>query len=501
MLTVLPSIAIHLETGNILLLLSILVLAAILISRLGAKFGVPAMLLFLIVGMVAGPDGIGIEISNHELAEFLGHLGITIILLSGGLGTSLEETRPVMKKGIVLSAVGLSVTVLAVGFFIFHVLGDRVGGIGSTLLGCFLIGSVLSSTDSPSVFSVLRSRRLHLRENLDPVLELESGGNDPMAYTLTILLIQIITSVDRFALKGGSWLIGGGIVVLTLAWQVISGIGIGIAVGYGSRWLIRKVRLNGGPLNSILILTLALLSNGLASLLGGNGLMALYTAAIIIGNTPDLPFKKDILKFFDGITWMAQLLMFLLLGLLARPSHMPAVLGPALLIGVFLVFVGRPLGVFLSLLPFRDLSFKARLYISWAGIKGAGPILFALCTVLAGIEGASELFNIVFCITLLSLLIQGTTLVPLAHKLDLCIEDDPEVETFGMEIPEEMGMLRDHTVEEEDLVRGSTLRDMHLPHGIRVMMVRRGDKYIVPHGSLELQPGDRLVIMMGDTEE
>ncbi len=501
MLSILPAIAIKLDTGNILLLLSVLVLAAILISRLGAKYGVPGMLLFLIIGMVAGPDGIGIEVRNHELAEFLGHLGVTVILLSSGLETSLAHTKSVMKQGLTLSTLGLLLTVLATGLFLFFVLGDRIGAAGKTVLGCLLLACILASTDSPSVFSVLRSKRMHLRENLDPLLELESGSNDPTAFALTLLLVPIITSADRFALKDGSWLLGIGYVLLMLVWQVASGFGIGVGIGHATRWLMRRINLQSGPLYSILILTLALLANGLASLIGGNGLVALYVAAIVIGNTPDLPFKKDVHKFFEGVTWLAQLLMFLLLGLLAQPSAMPAVLGPAVLLGLFLILVGRPLGVFLSLLPFKRLSFRAKLYISWAGMKGAGPILFALCAFLGGVEGGSELFNLVFCVTLLSLLIQGTTLVPAARLLDLCIEEDPEVETFGMEIPDEMGMLRDHTVAEEDLARGRTLRDLRLPHGIRVVMVRRGGKFIVPHGSLELQVGDRLVILMGDTED
>ena len=501
MLSVLPAIAIHLGTGNILLLLSVLVLAAILISRLGAKYGVPGMLLFLILGMLAGPDGLGVEIGNHELAEFLGHLGITVILLSGGLETSLHETRPVMKQGLILSVLGLVMTVLSTGFFIYFVLGSRVGSAGASLLGCFLIAAILSSTDSPSVFSVLRSKRLHLRENLDPILELESGSNDPMAYSLTLTLVAVITGTGVLGLKVGSGFVGVLVVLLSLVWQVAAGIGVGIGVGYGARWLMNRVHLESGPLYSILILTLALLANGLASLIGGNGLMALYVAAIVIGNMQDFPFKKDVGKFFESITWLAQLLMFLLLGLLARPSHMPAVLGPALLLGVFLVFVGRPLGVFLSLLPFRRLSLRARTYISWAGMKGAGPILFAMCAVLSGVEGGSQIFNIVFCIALLSLLVQGMTLVPVARKLDLCIEDDPEVESFGMEIPEEMGMLRDHIVTEEDLVKGPTLRDLHLPHGIRVVMVRRDGRFIVPHGSLALHVGDELVIIMGDSDD
>ena len=262
----LPAIAIHLGTGNILLLISLLVLVAILISRLGARFGVPGMLLFLIVGMLAGPDGLGIEITNHELGEFLGHLGITIILLSGGLSTSYVEARPVLKKGLSLSTLGLFITALATGFFIFYVLGDRVGQAGSTLLGCFLMAAVMSSTDSPTVFSVLRSRRIHLRQHLDPVLELESGTNDPMGYTLTLLLVAIINSTHGLTLKGGSWLLGSGALLLMLIWQIGMGIGIGIGVGFGARWLVRRIRMQSGPLYSILILAAALLANGLVSL-------------------------------------------------------------------------------------------------------------------------------------------------------------------------------------------------------------------------------------------
>jgi cell volume regulation protein A len=180
---------------------------------------------------------------------------------------------------------------------------------------------------------------------------------------------------------------------------------------------------------------------------------------------------------------------------------MHTILLPALLIGAFIMFIARPAGILISLLPFRGLSFRAKILTSWVGLKGAGPILFALYTVIEGVDGSKEIFNIVFTITLLSLLIQGMTISPMAKLLKLSIDDDPEVETFGMEIPEEMGMLRDHLVEETDLENGDTLRDLHLPHGIRVVMVRRDQKYIVPHGSLKLIPGDKLLILLGDTED
>ena len=272
-------------------------------------------------------------------------------------------------------------------------------------------------------------------------------------------------------------------------------------MGYGARWLLARIHLQSSPLYAILILSIALFANGAASFIGGNGLLALYICAIIIGNTRDMPARKEVLIFFEVITWLSQLMMFLLLGLLAKPSQMHTVVVPAILIGLFLMLIARPAGIMLSLLPFKGLSFRAKLLTSWVGLKGAGPILFALYTVIEGVDGSNEIFNIVFTITLLSLLLQGMTISPMARLLNMSIDDDPEVETFGMEIPEEMGMLRDHIVSPEDLENGETLRDLHLPHGIRVMMVRRDEKYIVPHGSMKLMVGDRLVIIMGDTDD
>ena len=491
---------IDLSSGNLILFVSILMFVAILMAKVGTKYGVPTMLLFLIIGMIAGEDGIGIKIDNLKVAEFLGHLAMTIILLSGGLETSLEETRPIIKKGISMSTLGVFITILVTGSFIWFVFGNRIGGGGKTLMGCFLLATVLSSTDSASVFSILRSRRLTLRENLGPLLELESGSNDPMAYVLTILLVQIMESLENLTGASGTWnVIFTGVWVLVK--QIIIGFGVGMALGYGARWLLVRIQLHTSPLYAILILSIALFSNGAASYLGGNGLLALYVSAIVIGNTKDLPFKKDVLLFSDGITWLAQLMMFLLLGLLARPSQMGVIMWPALIIGVFIMLIARPAGIILSLLPFKGLSFRAKLLASWVGLKGAGPILFALYTVLEGVDGSNEIFNIVFTITLISLLIQGMTLSPMAHLLNMSIDDDPEVETFGMEIPEEMGMLRDHIVNDEDLTNGETLRDLHLPHGIRVVMVRRDNRFLVPHGSMKLMAGDRLVILMGDTDD
>ena len=489
-----PLLMVNLLSEHMLLLCSILIFAAVLVTKVGSRYGVPSLLLFLLLGMVAGKDGLGVRFDDFGLAEGIGHFAMTIILFTAGLETPIHETRPVLRQGTLLSTLGVLLTVLFSGLFIWLVFGTARN---TPLAACFLLAAVMGSTDSASVFSVLRSKKLHLRENLGPMLELESGSNDPMAYILTIVLTQVMTG-SQSAMSAGSQVMDCfGLVFL----QVFVGAAVGFGVGAAGRWLIGRLQLAGSPLYAILILSLGFFANGIAGLLMGNGLLALYVTAIIIGNRADLPHRKEILHFFDGMTWLMQLVMFLMLGLLASPSKMLPMILPALVIGLFMIFVARPASVFLSLLPFRGLSFRAKVFTSWVGLKGAGPILFALCPVVAGLEGADDMFNIVFLITLISLLLQGMTLSPVARMLRLSYEEDPKVETFGMEIPEEMGMLRDHTVTEEDLQGGATLRDLGLPHGIRVMMVRRGDSYLVPHGSMPLEVGDRLVIIMGDSDD
>ena len=489
---------IGISTGNLILLISFLMFVAILMAKVGTKFGVPTMLLFLVLGMLAGQDGVGIRIDNPRVAEFLGHLAMTIILLTGGLETSLPETKPILTKGISISTLGVFFTILFTGLFLFYTFSGKISG--TTIWGCLLVAAVVSSTDSASVFSILRNKRLTLRENLGPLLELESGSNDPMAYVLTILLVNILETVNSSSGTTGTWniILFGALVLLK---QIAIGFAVGLTLGYAARWLLIRIHLQSSPLYSILILSIALFSNGAASFIGGNGMLALYVCAIIIGNTKDLPSRKEVLLFFEGITWLSQLMMFLLLGLLAKPSQMHTVLLPALILGLFLMLIARPAGIMLSLLPFKGLTFRAKLLVSWVGLKGAGPILFALYAVIEGVNGSNEIFNMVFIITLMSLLVQGMTISPMARLLNMSIDDDPDVETFGMEIPEEMGMLRDHIVSEADLEGGDTLRDLHLPHGIRVVMVRRDAKYLVPHGSMKLMEGDRLVIIMGDTDD
>lgn len=493
-MTPLSIFSVNLLSEHLLLLASVLIFIAILVTKVGSRLGAPSLLLFLLLGMAFGPDGLGLHFDDYELAESIGHFAMTIILFAAGFETSLSETKPVFKAGSLLSSLGVIITVMLTGLFILFI-GGKTGGYD--LMACLLLAAVMASTDSASVFSVLREKKLRLKQNLGPLLELESGSNDPMAYMLTILLVGFFAEGGLQSYNGWELAFSG---VLLLALQIIVGLAVGNAVGYASKWLLERVHFSGA-LTSILVLSLGFFANGIASLLYGNGLLATYVVAIIIGNKVKLPSKKVILNFFGGFTWLMQLVMFLMLGLLARPTLMLPVLLPAILIGLFMILIARPASVFLCLLPFKNFSFKAKAYVSWVGLKGAGPILFALCPIVAGLERSSEMFNIVFVITLLSLLLQGGTLGKMAGWLKLGDNEPAAPETFGLDVPEEMGMMRDHIVTEEDLSNGATLRAIHLPHGIRVMMVRRNGKFLVPHGSMELIPGDHLIIIVGESDD
>ncbi len=490
--------SVDLISENLLLLASVLVFVAVLITKVGVKLGAPSLLLFLLLGMLVGSEGLGLKFEDYEIAESIGHFAMTVILFTGGFETVLSETKPVMKRGIMLSTVGICITVVLTGLFIYFATGRIIADTGVSILACFLVAAVMSSTDSTSVFSVLNGKRLRLRSNLAPLLELESGSNDPVAYILTILMVKFMTEPSLQGLATWVSVVSGIIMVL---FQILVGVAVGFGVGFGAKWLLSRIRLENNSLMGILVLSTGFFANGLASVLGGQGLLAIYIAAVIISNKADIARKKEIAKFFDGITWIMQLAMFLILGLLARPSSMVSVALPAILTGLFLIFVARPASVFLTLAPFRGVKFKEKLFVSWVGLKGAGPILFALYPVVHEVQGAGDIFNVVFIVSLMSLILQGMSLTPVAKWLNLSYPEDPEVESFGMELPEEMGMLSDHIVTPDDLSAGKTLREMHLPHGIRVMMVKREGKFLVPHGSMELMEGDHLIIVMGESDD
>ena len=471
---------------NILMIGSILIFSSILISKTGYRFGIPTLLLFLVVGMLFGSDGLGLQFNSASDAQFIGMMALSIILFSGGMDTKYSDIKPVLTPGIVLSTAGVLLTTLLTGVFIFYISDWNQTNIELTLLTSLLLASTMSSTDSASVFAILRSQKMNLKHNLRPMLELESGSNDPMAYMLTIVLIQVISSGSHpdFLL-----------ITKDLLVQFFFGGVIGYAMGRFSVWLINRINLSNSSLYSILLLSLVFITFTITDQLKGNAYLAVYIMGVILGNTK-LAFRKEINTFMSGLTWLFQIIMFLTLGLLVNPHEMLDLAAVALLIGAFMIIVARPLSVFLCLLPFRNITAKGKLFVSWVGLRGATPIIFATYPVLAQIEGSQQLFNIVFFITLLSLVVQGMTITKAAKLLHLDLPAPKEGNEFGVELPDEIDTrLNDLTLTPEMLATQNKLADMQIPKGTLVMLVKRGSEFLIPNGQMELKPGDKLLLI------
>lgn len=471
---------------NILLVGSVLIFTSILISKTGYRFGIPTLLLFLLVGMAFGSDGLGIQFNSASDAQFIGMMALSIILFSGGMDTRYSDIKPVLKQGILLSTVGVLVTTLLTGLFIYFLSNHTQANIELTLLVSLLLAATMSSTDSASVFSLLRSQRMNLKYNLRPMLELESGSNDPMAYMLTIVLIQVIGSGSNFDIV---------IILKDLFLQFLFGGVLGYAFGKFSVWLINKIELSNSSLYPILLLSIIFITFTLTDLVKGNGYLAVYIAGMIVGNAR-LAYRKETNTFMNGLTWLFQIIMFLTLGLLVNPHEMIDIAVTALLIGIFMILIARPVSVFLCLLPFKGISNKARIFISWVGLRGAVPIIFATYPVIAQIPGSNQLFNTVFFITLLSLIIQGMTISKMARWLKLDLPEEKEGNEFGVKLPEEIDThLDDITLTEDMLTVGNRLADMNIPKGTLVMLIKRGNEFIIPNGQIELHAGDKLLVM------
>ena len=471
---------------NVLLIGAILIFCSILISKTGYRFGIPTLLLFLLVGMGFGSDGLGLQFDSASDAQFIGMMALSIILFTGGMDTKLHDIRPVLAQGILLSTIGVLVTTLLTGAFIYFLSSSTSADIALPLLTSLLLAATMSSTDSASVFNLLRSQKMNLKENLRPMLELESGSNDPMAYMLTIAFIQVVAS-------GSDLSIGG--VAKDLLVQFFFGGVIGFAFGKFSVWLINKIELSNASLYPILLLSLVFITFTTTDLLKGNGYLAVYIAGVVVGNAR-LAFRKEVNTFMNGLTWLFQIVMFLSLGLLVNPHEMLDVAWIAVLIALFMILVARPVSVFLCLLPFRGMSHRARWFVSWVGLRGAVPIIFATYPVVAGIPGSQQIFNVVFFITLLSLIIQGMTISAGARMLHLDLPQEKEGNEFGVELPEEIdSQLMDQTLTAEMLKNGNRLADMDIPKGTLVMLVKRGNEFIIPNGQVELYEGDKLLFI------
>lgn len=470
----------------ILLVASVLMLAGILAGKVGTRLGVPALLVFLMTGMLFGSLGLGLEYNDTALTQFAGTIALAVILFFGGFETKLAEIRPVLAPGIMLSTVGVLLTTLFFGAFLYWLGTFSFFTIHLSFPIALLLAATMSSTDSASVFGLLRTQNMHLKEGLKPILELESGSNDPMAYMLTMALIQGLTGDHS----------GTGVQILTsFVLQFAVGGIMGYLMGRLSVLFVNKMNIDNEALYPITLLCGIFLTYSTTTLLMGNGFLAVYIMGVVAGNRK-LVHRKSIMTVFDGGTWLLQIGLFILLGLYVDAEHLLEVAPFALLAGVFMILVARPLATFLSLSFFPRISMRGKSFLSWVGLRGAVPIIFATYPQMANIEGADTLFSIVFFITLLSLLLQGSTLPLMARLLGLDEEMKEEVSLFGVEIPQHTGtQMEERSVDYAMLVDGHRLMDLDLHEGELVILVKRGDEYMVPKGKLELQEGDVLLIV------
>jgi len=456
-----------------LLFFALVLLCCVAAGRLSGKVGVPALLLFLALGMLCGVDGpLGLSFDDFALAERVCSVALIFIMFYGGFGTRWEAAKPVAVRAVVLSTAGVVVTALCTAAFCRWGLGMSAGE-------SFLTGAVISSTDAASVFSILRARKLGLKENTASLLELESGSNDPCSYLMTVVGLSLLGAGEGQAL----W--------VTVASQVCLGVLLGCAVAFGAIFLLKKLDFSESGMDIVFVFAAAVLAYALPAAVGGNGYLGTYLAGILMGNAA-IPRKRSLVPFFDGVTGLAQMVLFFLLGLLATPSDIPAVLPAALGVTVFLTFVSRPAAVFLLLKPFRC-SLRQCLLVSWAGLRGAASIVFAIMAVVSGADTGHDLFHMVFCVCLFSVTLQGTLLPWVARKLEMTDSEESLRRTFTDYQDENLIHLTRMKIGAEHPWAGMRLSECHLPADLLVVMIRRGEESVVPSGSTRLQVGDILV--------
>lgn len=475
----------NLTIENILLVGSLLLFVSVIVGKTSYKFGVPTLLLFLAIGMLAGSDGIGgIGFDNPQIAQFIGIVSLNFILFSGGLDTNWTSVKPILKEGLVLSTLGVLLTALSLGTFVWYVTDF-------TIYESMLLGSIVSSTDVAAVFSILRSKNLALKDNLRPTLELESGSNDPMAYVLTIAFLTLVINQDQNLAS---------IIPLFFQQMILGGIA-GFGFGKLSKFIINKIKLDFEGLYPVLVIALMFITFSATDFVGGNGFLAIYICAVYLGNQ-DLIHKKTILKMYDGLAWLMQIILFLTLGLLVFPSQVFPYMGVGLLISLFLIIVARPVSVFLSLMFFK-MNLRRRFYISWVGLRGAVPIVFATYPLLAGIDKANMIFNIVFFISVTSVLIQGTTLSIVAKWLNVALPEQAkkitELDQLVLDLPKSSS--QEFEILPNFYAIGKRIVDLNFPKSAFIIMIKRNGEFIRPGGSTILEVKDILVVLADNQED
>lgn len=469
---------------TLILVTGLLLLLGIVSSKVSARLGMPVLVLFLLVGMFAGSEGVGgLEFENYRLAHAIGTVALAIILFDGGLGTSLSAIRVAWKPSILLATFGVLITAAITGVAASWILNI-------SLLEGFLLGSIVGSTDASAVFSILRSGGVSLPKRIAAVLEVESASNDPMAIFLTIGCIELLLGNITF---------GPGLLKL-FALQMFVGTGVGLLGGYATIWLVNRIELGTSGMYPVLVSALCLLTYGVAVQFGGSGFLAVYLAGVVIGNA-ELMFQQSIRRFHDAIAWLSQIIMFVTLGLLCFPSRLLDVSGKALLICLVLMFVARPVSILLTALPFR-FNLRELTFFSWVGLKGAVPITLATFPLMFATPEhslqAGLLFDVVFFIVVVSAIVQGTSLTPVARWLGLerPREPEPPVTLEISSLRNIDGKVVDYTVTEDSKAAGRLVKDLALPTGVVIAMIARGEKVIPPQGNTQIKASDHVILVL-----
>lgn len=452
----------------------LILLICISSSKILYRFGVPMLLIFIVLGMLFGSDGlVGIYFDNYDLTSIICSLALVFIMFYGGFGTNWNTARKSALPSILMSSFGVIITAGLTGLFCYFVLR-------TSLLEGLLIGAVVGSTDAASVFSILRSQKLNLKGTLAPLLEIESGSNDPIAYMLTIIILTLMSN-------------GGAALILPmLIKQIVFGILVGSILAILAVKIMRVVNFEVEGFYTIYVTAIAILSYAISEYFGGNGFLSVYMAGIIIGNSK-IPHKKSLYHFFDGVSWIMQIALFFILGLLSFPSKLPEVLGISIVISLFMMFVARPLATFIILDRF-DYSNKEKVFISWVGLRGAASIAFAIFSVTYGVNIENDLFHIIFFIALFSVGIQGTLIPVVARKLDLVDDNTPVLRTFNDYKEDKKTKILEVNIDSENKWAGKSIMDADIPDEVLIVMIRRAEEVIVPKGSTVINIDDTLVL-------
>ncbi len=464
---------------TILLWVAALIFVSAVSSKLSDRFAIPALLLFLIIGMLAGSEGIGgIRFDNAQLAKSIGIVALIFIIFSGGLDTNWKDTKAVLWPGVILSTAGVLLTAIITGFFAVYILKF-------SFLEGMLLGSIVSSTDAAAVFSILRSKRIALKQPLKPLLEFESGSNDPMAVFLTIGFLSVLTAKDMS--------------IAVLIPRFFLDMGAGAVIGYLMAkfivFSISRLKLYYEGLYPAIVISLVLLTYVIAVFLKGNGILAIYIAGLMLGKE-EFPNKRMIIKFHDGLAWLMQITMFITLGLLVFPSHIIPLIGQGLLLTFLLMVVARPASVLLCLLPFK-MNIRKKVMVAWVGLRGSVPIILATFPFMAGIAQADIIFNIVFFIVIASVLIQGTSIPIVAKILRLDLPWSNKTH-YPIEFEKTEGIdaeLTDIIIPYNSGAVGKMIRDLNVPEKCLIMLISRNDKFIIPSGATVIEGGDVLLVL------